>query len=505
MKILSVEQIREADAYTIKNEPVSSVQLMERAASACVDYISGKYSKAQSFVIFCGKGNNGGDGLAIARQLHSNGYKVELFELNHTDKASNDYLLNKTLINELSIPITKVDLVSDVGLINPDSVIIDAILGSGLSRTLDGLLAAVVNTINHTTNTVISIDIPTGLFSEGNTKNSFSRVVKANETLTFQFPKLSFLFPESGSYVGEFKVLNIGIHKSFIEKANTDCFLTEQINISNILKKRERFSHKGTYGHALLVAGSYGKMGAAILAAKAVLRSGAGLLTVHIPKIGYDIVQTSLPEAMVEVDESKKHISSLDITKVYDSIGVGPGLGKEVSTINTFEELLKSTQKPMVIDADALNILSENHDLLKQVPKNSILTPHPKEFERLIGEPSIGLAQMNLQKEFSNKYGVYVLLKGAYTRISTPAGLVYFNSSGTTGLATAGSGDVLTGIITGLLAQKYSSFEAAVIGAYIHGLAGELAAKKMSDEAMMASDIIASIGSSFLELKKATG
>ncbi len=504
MKILSVEQIREADAYTIKHEPIKSIELMERAANTCVEHIKHQYPKGQSFSVFCGKGNNGGDGLAIARLLHKGGYKVEVFELNHTQKASDDYNSNKRLLKALPISITEVSLVSDIGEIEPKTVIIDAILGSGLTRPLEGLLASVVNAINHTTNKVIAIDIPTGLFGEDNSKNNFSRVIRAKETLTFQFPKLSFLFPDSGVFVGDFQVLDIGIHPKYISQTKTKYSFTERGNIINLLKKRDKFSHKGTYGHALLVAGSYGKMGAAVLSAEAVLRAGAGLLTVHIPSCGYSIMQTALPEAMVEVDDTEKEITAIIFNKDFDVIGIGPGIGANDTTVKAFEDLLKQAKNPMVIDADALNILAQHQELLKLVPKNSILTPHPKEFERLVGKASKGFEQLDLQLAFAKKHNVYLILKGTYTAVATPNELVYFNSTGTAGMATAGSGDVLTGILTGLLAQRYTSQEAAILGVYLHGLAGELALDTMGEEAMIASDIIGNIGNAFLEIKKAT-
>ncbi len=504
MKILSVEQIREADAYTIKKEPIKSVELMERAAIACVEHIMDSYPKGQLFSIFCGKGNNGGDGLAIARLLHQRGYKVEVFELNHSADSSDDYNSNKSLLKALPVSITEVNLVSDIGEIEPYTIIIDAILGSGITRPLDGLLASVVNAINHTANKVIAIDIPTGLFGEDNSRNNFSRIIKANETLTFQFPKLSFLFPDSGTYVGDFTVLDIGIHPTFINEVKTNYSFTKRSDVSRLLKSRDKFSHKGTYGHALLVAGSYGKIGAAVLSAEAVIRSGAGLLTTHIPSCGYQIMQTALPEAMVEVDTAEKEITSITLNKEYDAIGIGPGIGGDGTTVKAFEKLLKLTKRPMVIDADALNILASHQDLLKLVPENSILTPHPKEFERLIGKKSKGYEQLELQLAFAKKHKVYVVLKGTYTCISTPDGKVYFNSTGTSGMATGGSGDVLTGVITGLLSQRYTPLEAAITGVYIHGLAGELAAENIGDEAMIASDITGNLGNAFSEIKKAT-
>jgi NAD(P)H-hydrate epimerase len=264
--------------------------------------------------------------------------------------------------------------------------------------------------------------------------------------------------------------------------------------IAKIVKTREKHSHKGTYGHSLIIAGSYGKIGAAVLASQACLRAGAGLLTTYIPKCGYEIVQISIPEAMCLTDENEHYISKLPDTTLYSSIGIGPGIGKnpvtKTVTKTVIKQLFTSIKKPIVIDADALNILSENNKLLEILPKNSILTPHRKEFERLVGKCKTLTECFEKQKQFAKKHTCIVVLKEANTCICNQEGKLFFNTSGNPGMATAGSGDVLTGIITGLLAQNYQPLEAALIGVYFHGKAGNEALQFKSESSLIASDII---------------
>ena len=493
MKILTALQTKEADDFTIKHEPISSIDLMERASGQCVEWITEAYDKTTSFSIFCGIGNNGGDGLVIARKLHLKGYHVNLFIVQFSKNRTVDFELNFEKIKVLGIEPTVLTEIDCRFKIEENSIIIDAIFGSGLTRPIAGFIAEIVEAINQHPSVTISIDIPSGLFCESNRLNSRENIIQANYTLTFQQPKLSMLFPENGKFAGDFKVLDIGLDISFLEEVKSTNYYVTKEWVKKIVHQRSKFAHKGTYGHALLIAGSTGRMGAEILAAKACLRTGVGLLTVQLPKNGLDIMQTSIPEVMCIVDASDNSISQLADIKPYSCVGIGPGLGNAIETQNVLKLLIQKANYPIVIDADALNILSENSQWLSFLPKGSILTPHPKEFERLFGKWTNDEDRLALQKEASRKYNVTIVLKGANTSISFPNGDVYFNSTGNPGMATAGSGDVLTGMLTSLLSQGYNSRDAAIFGVYLHGLAGDKANEEVGVNSLIASDIIASI------------
>lgn len=494
MKILSAVQLRDADAHTIKYEPISSIDLMERAASKCVQWLLRHVSTSQEVYVYCGLGNNGGDGLAIARMLAERGYTVKVFILKHRDKSSGDFRINEHRLQETDVDIQVID--NEQQLVAPpqNACVIDAILGSGLDKPVEGFLAKIIYRINTSGARIISIDLPSGLFADDNASNTKDNIIRASHTLTFNSPKLSFLFPGNAAFVGEFTVLDIGLSSDFISSVTTkDHFITKH-DIKSILRPRTKFSHKGDYGHALLVAGSFGKMGAAVLAGKGCLRAGAGLLTVHIPKCGYHIMQTALPEAMAIVDEGEQFVTEVPPWSHFDAIGIGPGISREERTQTMLKLLIQNTGLPLVLDADAINILGENKTWLSFLPAGSILTPHPKEFERVAGQWKDDTDRHEMHRNFAVKHNVYVVLKGAHTAVACPDGNVYFNSTGNPGMATGGSGDVLTGIITGLIAQEYTPREACVLGVYVHGLAGDFAAAARSEESITAGDIADHLG-----------
>lgn len=503
IKIFSTDKVRVLDQYTIQNEPISSIDLVERAATAFTREFCCRYSKNNRVIVFAGQGNNGADALAIARLLIEAGYRVESFLFNPTMQLSPDCEQNKERLLQMNnVKFTEVARgnfhAPELGKLD---IVIDGLFGSGLNRPLTGGFAGIVNYINQSESTVVSIDIPSGLFGEDNSKNDPNAIIQADLTLSFAFPKLAFFFPENADYVGEWKVLNILLHPDGIANTPTSFALIEEGDIADVFQPRNRFSHKGNYGHSLLIAGSRGKFGAAVLSAKGCLHSGAGLLTVHIPQRGEQILQTAFPEAMVELDPNMEHFSSIASTQSYAAVGIGPGLGTHPETAKALENLLQSSEKPLVIDADALNLIAANPHLLGHIPAHSILTPHPKEFDRLAGESSDAYERLQKAKDFAEKHQVCIVLKGAYTTTCTPAGKIYFNNSGNPGMATAGSGDVLTGVILGLLSQGLQPETAAVAGVYIHGLAGDEAAKFHSEESMIASDIIAMLGKAFKQLK----
>jgi NAD(P)H-hydrate epimerase len=503
MKIFRSEQIQKIDEYTIKHEPIASIDLMERAAGQLFKWVTARFERSEHIIVFTGPGNNGGDGLALARMLAGNRYDVEVHYLSFTEKTSVDWDINRQRLEiERVVPLKYLTSADQFPIISSGDIIIDAIFGSGLTRPAEGLAGEVIRQINRVDTTIISIDIPSGLFGEDNSKNSYDSVVKADYTLSFHFPKLSFMFAENAPYVGEWEVLPIGLNNNSIRNTISPYTLIGNSDVAPLLKKRNQFDHKGHFGHGLLVSGSSGKMGAAVLGAEAALRSGIGLITCHIPSCGSLIVQSSLPEAMVKVDKSEEYISDIGNTDSFNAVGVGPGLGTEPESQKAFCNLLSDCKKPLVIDADALNILSLNKKWLSHLPSETVITPHPKEFERLAGKTKNGFSRLKRQIEFSKNYNCIVVLKGAHTSITTPEGKVLFNNTGNPGMATAGSGDVLTGIILSLLAQGYTPEHSAVLGVYLHGIAGDIAAGESCFESIIASDILNSIGKAFNKVRE---
>jgi NAD(P)H-hydrate epimerase len=504
MKILSTQQTREADAYTIEQEPILSIDLMERASRRFVTWFVKEFPKDKYLAIsvICGKGNNGGDGLAIARLLQQLEYDVAVFIVDLSDQTTQDFESNLERVEQLEklqkLEVRTVNSLEDMPIFGAEEILIDAILGSGLSRAVEGELAEIVQFINECENTIVAVDVPTGVFTESPTTGA---AIEADYTFTFEAPKLAFLFPENFHYVGDFVYKSIGLHPSYLATVETPFHYITSSMVGRLYKKRDKFAHKGVFGHALLITGSYGKMGAAILATKACLRAGVGLVTVHVPICGYEIIQTSVPEAMVSLDEDRFIFTKVYDLPKYSTIGIGCGLSTKNRTRNALCYMLKHVNKPTVLDADALNILGQSPDWFEYVPAKSILTPHPKEFERMFGRAYDNFERNELQRQKAQEYDVYIILKGANTCIATPEGLCYFNSTGNPGMGTAGSGDVLTGILTGLLAQEYNPLEACVLGVYLHGLAGDIGAAERSEESLTAGDLVDYLGKAFLQLK----
>ncbi|MBL7842140.1 MAG: NAD(P)H-hydrate dehydratase [Cyclobacteriaceae bacterium] len=486
LKILTSLQIKELDAQTILNEPVSSIDLMERACRAFTFWFTARFTTDKRVGIVCGTGNNGGDGLGIARQLHAEGYDVKVWIVRGSMPETEDFKTNLGRIRA-KFPVFEIRSESDQNLFTDRAVLIDAVFGSGLSRAAEGIYEQVIGCINKTHAIKVAVDIPSGLMAD---QPSEGAIVKADFTVAFQLPKLSFLLPQSGGYVGKWQVFDIGLDQHYLTDAPSNYFLTEQSDIQKLLHTRSKFDHKGKFGHALLMSGSYGKMGAAVLSSRACLRAGVGLLTVHAPKCGYEILQTSVPEAMVSVDDHEHFLTSVPDLKNYSAIGIGPGIGQDKKTVTALAKILESLDKPVVLDADALNILGANRELIHLMSKGSVLTPHPKEFERLTSPWKTDFERLQKQSEFAAKTGTVVLVKGAYSAVASPDGKIFFNSTGNPGMATGGSGDVLTGIITGLLAQGYSGLDSAIIGCRVHGLAGDKAAARLGETGLIAPDIV---------------
>ena len=503
MKIFRCDQIREIDDFTIRYEPIASTDLMERAAGQLLSWYLSHFERSHRIFIFAGPGNNGGDGLALGRMLSENRYDVEVHYVQFTEKTSTDWDINRLRFQSETDAIFKyLDNIDQFPDISNRDIIIDAIFGSGLTRPAEGLPAEVIKEINGIDCVKISIDIPSGLFGEDNSKNMSENIIRANYTLSFQFPRLSFMFAENYGFTGEWIILPIGLHNDAIRDIPSPYTLIGKSDVLQLLKKRKKFDHKGNFGHGLLVSGSDGKIGAAILGAGAAMRSGIGLLTCHVPACGTSAIHCTVPEAMVKKDRSENNISEIGNIDLFNAIAVGPGIGSGDETQNALHQLLIECDKPIVIDADGLNILSLNKEWLTLLPAASILTPHPKEFERLAGKTENGFARLSRQKAFSMEHKCIVILKGAYTSITTSDGKVYFNSTGNPGMATAGCGDVLTGILLSLLAQGLTPENAAVLGVFIHGLAGDIAAAESCYESIIASDIINCLGKAFNKIRE---
>ena len=500
MKIISPKQTQQLDAFTIENKPISSIDLMEWAAQAFTNWLTAKYTPSEKKIkIVCGLGNNGGDGLAIARQLINLNYDIEVFVLKYSDKTSNDFQINLNRLQDvLSIQFIN-NQTFKINFIEKD-LIIDAILGSGLSRPTEGLIKNIILQMNESKAPIISVDIASGLFA-ASPNSPQDIIVKPHITATFQMPKLAFMLPQNTEFVGDFEILDIGLNQTFIDRIDTPYFYTNDVR--NLIKKRPKFSHKGTFGHALFVGGMQGMMGASVLASRACMRSGVGKLTAHIPRCGTEIMQISLPEALIWEAFDKAFIDtefwSPETLKMFSAIGIGPALGVDGKTLISLEKLFEvceNTKIPMVLDADVFNNLATNKGraVIKKIPKNSVLTPHPKEFQKLIDKSwKDDFEKLIFLSQFAVNHEVIICLKGANTAIAFPDGTIHFNSTGNSGMAKAGTGDVLTGIILALLAQGYSPQYAAILGVYEHGLAGDRAAEKRGQFSMLASDLVEEI------------
>ena len=502
MKILTATQIRELDKYTIEHEPIKSIDLMERAARALTAAIIHRWAPSVPVVVFAGPGNNGGDALAVARMLSEQNYQVQTFLFNISGKLSADCAEQKQrLISKRGRPLlTEVTQEFDPPQLERGMLVVDGLFGSGLNKPLAGGFASLVKYINGSKAEVVSIDVPSGLMTEDNSYNVRANIVRADVTLTLQHQKLSFLFAEYQQVIGQLQVLDIGLSAEGIEKTDAHYTLVDESQVRAMLRPRDPFAHKGMMGHALLVAGSYGMAGAAVLAARACMRSGVGKLTVHTPRRNAYILQTAIPEAVLHTDREETIFSEAVATEGFQSMAIGPGLGTSEQTGIAMIAQIRRAQCPVVADADALNILATKHAWLQQLPKGIILTPHPKELERLEGQCTDSYELLSKARMLAERLQGYVILKGHRTAICMPDGHIVFNATGNAGMATAGSGDVLTGIILGLLARGYQQREACILGTWLHGRAGDLAARQLGEESLMASDIINFLPKAFLSL-----
>lgn len=492
MKIFTASQIHDLDRYTIEHEPISSIALMERAAVALKKELLGLCNEGTEIIVFAGPGNNGGDALAVTRLLRDEGVKAVAYLFNVSGKLSDDCAANRDRLKaKYADALKEITQEFEPPRLTSDVVVVDGLFGSGLSKPLTGGFAAVVRYINQSDAKVVSIDLPSGLMPEDNMYNVRQNIIEADVTLTLGMKKLCMMLADNQQYIGELRVLDIGLSRDFIRDTDAQYEVVDEMMVRNRMLSRDKFAHKGTMGHALLVAGSYGMAGAALLASKACLRSGVGKLTVHTPLCNSTIVQLGVPEAVVDIDRDEESFSQAVDSSRYDALGIGPGLGTLETAAVAMMTQIRSSKVPVVIDADALNILAVHRAWLQQLPDGMILTPHPKEMDRLCDTiPTDDYDRLMKASDLAQRLRGYIILKGHYSALCMPDGKIYFNSTGNAGMATAGSGDVLTGIITGLLARGYAPADAALVGMYLHGLAGDYAARDLGMESLVAGDII---------------
>lgn len=496
MKIFNTENIRKIDRITIEEEGVSSQELIRRVAEGVAGEIIGRWSPSTPVVIFAGSGNNGADALVVGRLLLEAGFypRILLFNFKGNSLSRDCDMAKRELLatgyNGLMEIIDRAELPS----LTPDHLVFDGLFGSGLRDPLEGGFMMLARNISESGATVISIDVPSGMFGEWNARVIGRNVVHATLTMAIQFPRLSFFLGDNAELVGKWKVIDIGLSNRAIMETPTKYFYVERDEVRAVLKPRKPFSSKSDYGHALLFAGCYGMAGAAVMAARGALRSGVGKLTVHSARAAFPVIQSQVPEALFSADRHENVISDMSARFNCSAIGVGPGIGTNDATRGAFETLVKSYKRPLVIDADALNAIAKNQTILDHIAPGSILTPHAGEFDRIFGTQTSDEGRLLKAVEVSHRYKLLIVLKGRYTAIVRPDGKVFFNSSGTPAMATAGSGDVLTGIITSLLAQGYKPETASVAGVYIHGLAGEMAAETQGEYGTTAMDIASCVG-----------
>ncbi len=499
MKILSPEQIRSVERSTVARQQISMNQLMERAGTAVFEWICAHTNwQSRVFEVVCGPGNNGGDGLVLARLLHQKGATVRIW-LQKSAQYSADNIVNQQRAQSLGLSITHFDEQSAFYW-SENAIIIDALMGYGLNRAIQGgALQHAIEQINQSEVPVIAIDMPSGMFATS-ISAAGAPVVRATVCLSFEAPKLSMLLPEHECYLNNLHVLKIGLDTLAMDSEASTYHFTDTAKVRSLYKARRKFAYKYNFGNTLIIGGSKGKIGAVYLAAKAALRSGAGLVTAYVPDCGLNILQSSAPELMVQTDSSPFHIQAIPDISKYHSVVVGPGMGTATATIEAMSMLLSQdwSKKRLVIDADALNIMALTPQLLPLLPPQSILTPHAKELERLIGPWHNSLDQLAKAQAFAQQYNLILVVKGAYTRVVLPDGTVHFNSSGNPGMATAGSGDMLSGMIGALAGSGYTPEEAAITAVYLHGLAGDLAASEMGMQAMTAADIIRYLPQAFV-------
>ena len=505
MKIYTASEIKSIEAEVMTQYGIASIDLMEKAALVLFEEIKTIADISSPIKVFAGSHNNGGDALAVSRMLSQAGYDVEIFLLNTNNRLSPECQINRDRLVETcpNAILHEIQQKLDLPNLTSNDVVIDGMFGIGLTSPVTSSYALLIKFINNSHATVISLDIPSGMFCEDNTETSKHQIIHADYTLSIHAIKPAFLLPDCQQYIGKCKILDIGLPTSpSVSLPSPTYTLNEEEDMAALLKPRDSFGNKGTFGHGLLIAGSYGMAGAAIISASAAMKSGLGKLTIHTPAANNSILQTSVPQAVIHNDKDNYSFTSFEDTEEYNALAIGPGLGKNRETSIAFFEQITHTTLPLVIDADGLNILAEHKGRLQQLPKESILTPHPKEFTRLFGVCDSDFSMLNKAREEAVNLQVYIILKNHYTAICSPDGQISFNTNGNSGMATAGTGDALTGIILSLLAQGYTPGNACKLGVFLHGLAGDIAAEKLSEEGMTVMDLVENIPYAIKKLKK---
>ena len=512
MKVVTAYEMKEIDRHTIEEIGIPSMVLMERAGLSVVRRIKDRFSIEHPVTVVAGGGNNGGDGLVIARELLRAGYGVKTFLLSPEDKLSPDCRAQIDILKKLNIKvnINKSPTAKDL----KDSVVVDAIIGTGLNRTLRENLIDIVKLINSNAMYVFSVDIPTGISSDN--AQIMGDAVMADETVTFGLPKIGHLLPPGAEYTGILHVEDIGFPPHLTDSDSLTLELVEEALVQDLITERASDTHKGDYGHVLVVGGSVGKTGASLMTARAALRSGAGLVTIALPEPAAEVLMGSVLEEMMLPLPSNLDgtIAENALDKILDFVharadvlAIGPGLGRNLETWKMVRELVRVSPVPMVVDADGLNALSEiGYDgikgLLGRMRSPVVLTPHIGEIVRLTGIKKDELLsnRLGVSAQFSVDTGAVLVLKGAPTLVSTPEGRQFINSTGNPGMATAGSGDVLTGIVASLIGQSLRPEEAAIAGVYIHGLSGDIASERLTEYSMTAGDLIRFLPEAFKRL-----
>ncbi|WMN11573.1 NAD(P)H-hydrate dehydratase [Marivirga salinae] len=496
MKILNVQQIREADQFTIKNEPIASIDLMERASGQVVNWVCKHFSNEHEIIVLAGSGNNGGDGLAIARLLSNQNYSVKVV-LIMGESGSDDFEQNLDRLKSLK----KVEILNDFNFSNSnnDYIFIDAIFGSGLSRPIEGDIAKFVQKVNEAKGIKLAVDIPSGVFADEPSPGE--TIFKSDFTLSFQVPKLAFMMAENQQYVGQFEILNIGLSEEFINNCISDYSIYELTKELKLLLKVDSIAHKGIRGRATIIAGGHAKMGAVILAAKGTLHSGIGLLSVQVCPLCIDIIQNQIPEALILEDENDYVLGSFLGYNKQDVLVFGPAIGFANKTIKLLEEILKTFKGQLILDADAITILAKNREMLELLPEGTILTPHHGEFKRLVGNYSNNFEALMQLKSFCKHHKVVVVLKGKFTAVCNEKGQVSFNTTGNQGMAKGGSGDLLCGILAGIAPRVQNPFETAKLAVYLHGFSGDISLKEYGENYMTPSTMISNLKDTFKKVE----
>jgi len=503
MKLFTLEDILGIERQTLTQENTKFHDLVERVGNAAANEIASHWRPSVRTVIFAGPGNDGAYALMTASSLLERGYVPHIYlfniggnSLNDECRRCRDILRAKYSSDVLEEVVTKFNI-PELGV---SDLVIDGLFGPELRQPLTGGFMSLVRYINESGATVVSLDMPSGMCGDWNHNVSARNVVKADVTLALQYPRLPFFFADFAGLAGQWRVLDIGYSREAAENRQSSFYLIEDDEVRSLLKPREPFSNKSDYGSACLVAGSYGMVGASVLACMGALRAGAGKVTVYGPQCSFSVVQTAAPEAMFMSDKSHHEISDITLPDTFSAIGVGPGIGTSEATVDALDSFIKRYRSPLVLDADALNCIALRPALLNHIPVLSVITPHAGEFDRLFGKQSSHEARLLKAVEVSRKYNLLILLKGHYTTLVRPDGKIYINSSGSPAMATPGSGDVLTGVLTAFMAQGYKPEVAALIAAFVHGRAGELASLRHGQYGVIASDIVNCIGEAIMKI-----